>query len=149
MKERSISFRRLPTTRQSRNPLESKHGVIRSTFLKLRNAEPNAESELHACRTVDPSSDLYGSNVVSSFELTKGYTKPAKVGSVQASPDDVVEAHEKLQTKRKLALILKLKSTRDVRMATGDIVEVFSKTGTEIFGTWRIVLGMDAEVRTV
>lgn len=103
MDERSISFRLVPPNLHSKNPLESKHGVIRSIFLKLRNAEPDVSPELHACRAVAISNDLYGNDVMSSYELAKGYTKPVSEGGVKSIPQEIVDAHEKLQAKRKLA----------------------------------------------
>lgn len=69
--ERSIAYRLLLPNWHSRRPLESKYEVIRSIFLELRNAEPDASAKLHACHAVANSNDLYGSDVMSSFELSK------------------------------------------------------------------------------
>lgn len=97
----------MPPQRHSRNPLESKHGVIRNIFVKLRTAEPDESEELQAYRAVSISNDLYGNYMMSSFELSKGYTKPLVTESTASVPSNIVEAHEKLKSKRKLALLLR------------------------------------------
>lgn len=123
--ESGVSFRLVPPRRHSKNPLESKHGIIRSIYLKLRVADPEGSSELHALRAVAVSNDLYGNDVMSSFELAKGFTKPVADGSVCTIPEDVVDAHNRLQAKRKLALILKSKATTEPHVATGDMIKIF------------------------
>lgn len=73
------------------------------------------------------SKDLYGNDVMPSFGLTKGYTKPMIEAGAQGIQNDVVDVHEKLQAKHKLALIFKSKSPLEISMGTGDMIEVFSR----------------------
>lgn len=58
LESRGIKLRLVHPRRHSRNPLESKHGIIRSVFLKLCAAEPNTRLDLHAIRSVSISNDL-------------------------------------------------------------------------------------------
>lgn len=51
-------------------------------------------------------------------------------------PDDVIDAHEKLLARRKLALILKAKAVKEILIQVGDLVEVYQKTARQ---TWEMV----------
>lgn len=149
---RGIRLRLVPPRRHSRNPLESKHGIIRSIFLKLCAAEPNTSFDPHAIRSVSISNDLYGNDVMSSYELAKGFTKPIDGASIHPIPDDIASAHNQLQAKRKLALILKSKSSEEIHITPGDLVEVYTVTGMDKKGVWsepKIVLSIDKDARTV
>ena len=89
---------------------------------------------------------------MSYLETAKGFIKPVGSNSVREIPDDIVDAHNRLQAKRKLELMLKTKSTSEVNIAVGDNVEVYSnngmgKTGTQ--STPRIVLLVDQDARTI
>lgn len=48
LSSRDIKFRIVPPRCGSRNPLESKHGIIRSIFLKFCAAYPNTNLKLRA-----------------------------------------------------------------------------------------------------
>lgn len=86
MDERSIQFWFVSSGRHRKNPLDSKHGLMRSIFLKLREDEPDAPPELYAMRAVAISNELYGNYVMSSFELPKGFKKPVISGDVKETP---------------------------------------------------------------
>lgn len=89
---------------------------------------------------------------MSSFELPKGFTKPIDTNLVFAIPEYVVDAQQKLQAMRKLALILKSKTTLENHFAVGDMVEIFSSTGMDKTGTCstpKIVLLVDPNSRTI
>lgn len=101
----------------------------------MRVAEPEVLCELHACRAVAISNGLYGNYVMSSLELVKGFSKPVGGGGVHAVPGDVVDAHEHLQVRRKLVLILKSNSTQDENASTGDRIEIYSNTSMSKTGT--------------
>lgn len=47
-----VNFRHVPPQQHSLNPLESKHGTIRSIFLKLHAGEPDVDVELYAFRSL-------------------------------------------------------------------------------------------------
>lgn len=68
-------FRPIPSRRHSKNVLESKHGVIRNVFLGILQ-ENDDNAQLSALQAVSISKDLYGSHILSSFELVKGFNKP-------------------------------------------------------------------------
>ena len=133
---RDIKISPVPPHRHSKNAIESKHGIIRSVFLKMKHAPPDVSHELLAMRAVSVSNDLYGNDLMSSFELAKGFTKPVIHRSITEIPDDVVNAQIKLQAKRKLALILKSKATFEELISVGDMVETYNATGMNKRGVW-------------
>lgn len=67
--------------------------------------------ELHAVRSVLISNDLYGNDVMSSFELAKGFAKPIGGQNIPPTPDNIATAQAQLQEKWKFALILESEST--------------------------------------
>lgn len=81
--------------------IEPRHSVIRSIFLRLRNVDPQKSAAVFSIQAMQISNDLYGNDVVSSFELAKGFTRPIRSDrDVNAVPDDVIEAHVNLSSKR-------------------------------------------------
>lgn len=132
MESRDIDFRAFPppNTIITDVTLESRHGIIRSIFLRLRSASANAEKELYilALSSNAISNDLYRSDDKSSFEMAKGYTKPIGSNYAQDVPTDVVNAHNQLQEKRKLALIVKSKDIYELPVGVGNKVESYIKT---------------------
>lgn len=112
--EIGISIREVPPGRHSKNPIESKHRVIRTIFLRLKaSAGSDHNAKLSAYKAVSISNDLYGNETLSSFEIAKGFTKPTidhpKNNTI---PKEIYEAQENLQGLRKLVLILKSKSVK-------------------------------------
>lgn len=86
-----------------------------------------------------------------SCEPAKGYTKPLYSCGLRSIPDEIVAANEKLLPKRKLALILKYKDTKEICVAAGDMIEVFPKSGIIKTGKWftpKIVLSVHVEAHT-
>lgn len=151
-KDRDIKISPIPPQRHSKNAVESKHGIIRSIFLKLQEADPHTDLEMIAVRAVTVSNDLYGNDVLSSFEQAKGYTKPINGNPPKTIPDDIIEAQENLSAKRKLAMILKSKATIEEYVSVGDMIEVYHKTGMKKKGVWstpKIVLSVDHDSRSV
>lgn len=65
--DREMKFNPVPPRWHSRNPIESRHGIIRSIYLKPQTKSLEGSTELHAIRAVNISNDLYGSDVMSSF----------------------------------------------------------------------------------
>lgn len=152
LNEHGITFRTVPPFRHSKNPLKSKHGVIRSIFLKLCTAEPQNTHELQALRAISICNDLCANDVMSLCELARGFSKPLTQVIICLIPSNVVDAHNRLQAKRKLALILKSKSMKKPQVATGDIIEVYTNPGLNNMGklsTPKIVLAVDPYARTV
>lgn len=59
------------------NPIESKHGVIRSVFVRLKEAAgKGANMPKLAYQAVSINNDLHGNDILSFYELAKGFTKP-------------------------------------------------------------------------
>ena len=107
----NFAFRLVPPLLHSKNPLESKHGVIRRIFLKLQTAEPGTDIALLALRWATISNHQYCNDAMSSFELATGFTKPVDSNCVSDMPEDIIGAHQLLQATYKLALMLKTTST--------------------------------------
>lgn len=62
--------------------------------------------------------------------------RPWDDASWKAILGDVIEAHDNLQAKRKLSLIIKLRSTREISVDILDMIEVFSKKGVDNVFPW-------------
>lgn len=154
IKQSHIKFRPVPPRRHSKNPLESKHNIIRSIFLRLNaSSDPQIPPELMAYRAIRISNDLYGSDVLSSFELAKGFTKPLdEKDGLNVISNDLIDAHDTIKAKRKLNLILRSNALTEPQVGVGDLVEVFIKRQHEKRGKWsppRVVLSYDPSSRTI
>jgi len=154
MKNYGIDSNPIPPRRHNKNVLESKHRIIRDIFIRLKSAnESNIQPEFLVQQSLRISNDLYGNDVVSAYELAKGFTRPILKGQgIMQIPVEIVDAQETLKAKRKLALIMRSKSTRDNVVKPGDEVEVYLRKGKEKRGKWlsgRPILSYDHESRTV
>lgn len=73
----NIKFRPVPPRRHSKKLIESKHAVTRSVFVLLKD---DAGSEVNGSKIVyqgeNIANNVYGNELMSAFELAKGYTKP-------------------------------------------------------------------------
>lgn len=115
------------------------------------DASYNGFKELAALQSISISNGLYGNEVTSSFEMTKVCTKPLERNNMKTVPDDAIEAHNKLQARRKLRLILKSRATIQDHIVVGDIIEVYNKTGMNKRGVWstpKILWGNNYDART-
>lgn len=149
IKERDISFQLVPTGRHSRNPIESKHGSIRNIFVRLIDAY--MQPEIAAVKAVGISNELYGNTVMSAYELAKGYSKPI-CGKPVTIPDEVINAYEAIQARRKLSRILNTKSTSEPSVNIGDMVEIYQHGKNGKRGQWseaKKVIKVDNINRTI
>lgn len=65
---------------------------------------------------------------MSAFESAKGFRSPvAAKPSDTVVPDDIRDARNQLQARRKFALILRSKAVKEVPLSVGDLVEVYQK----------------------
>lgn len=154
MDEVGISFRPVPPGRHSKNAIESKHNVIRSIYLRLKDAAVDRHNPRYASyKAVSISNDLYGNDTLSAFEMAKGYTKPVMCKTALSEvPDDDIDAHEKLRPRHKLALILKSKAVKEIPIQVGDLVEVYQKKQHEKSDKWSVpkpVISVDHAARSV
>ena len=150
MDSRDIKFDLVPPGRHSRNAIESKHRAIRSIYLRLKE-DKSLSIEACAVKAVSISNDLYGSSIMSSFELAKGYSKPIGDHPVQIS-DDIVKAYEDIQARRKLARIIKSKGNVEKEFTVGDMIEIFVHGKNNKRGEWsnaKKIIKIDKEGRAV
>lgn len=131
--------------------LESKHGIIRSIFLRLIDASPSIARTLAELQAMRISNDLYGSSTPSAFEMARDFIRPLH-GSPVMLPDELFLAQSELHAKRKLTRILQSKSVADSKFTIGELVEVFIKGPRKKRGKWsspRTVLEYDPSSWTV
>lgn len=76
--------------------MESKHEIIRSIFLELYAAEQNSSLELHALRPLSILDDLYGNDMMSTFDFANEFTKLIAGEKGQSNPDDIALAQAQL-----------------------------------------------------
>lgn len=150
MNNRDIEFNLVPKGRHSRNAIESKHAAIRNIFIRLQN-DGSLDKETTAIKAVAISNDLYGSSVLSSFELAKGYSKPLN-GNLKQVSDEVVKAYQDIQARRKLSRILKSKSNEEPTLKVGDMIEIFQHGKNNKRGQWsapKKIIKIDHDGRNV
>lgn len=94
MDNKDIKFDLIPPGRHRRSAIESKHALIRNIFIRLQK-EGSLNNQTSAAKAVAISTDLYGSSIMSSFDLPKGYSKPVD-GTVTHVTEDIVKAYEAL-----------------------------------------------------
>ena len=106
--------------------IESKHKIIRNTFLRIASNNDCLSDIIGAKRDIRMSNDFYGNDIYSTHELAKGFTRPivpATLSKIVAK--DLLRPREALMAKRKLSLILKSKSTMVAPFRIGNLVQVF------------------------
>lgn len=145
------NFEPIPPRRHNKNVLESKHGILRSIFIRLCNADDQLDERVAIAMAFDVSNQLYGSDVMSAYELAHGFTKPL-TDHPMLLPADLYEVHCSLEAKRKLTRILRSKAINNTVVEPGDMVEVFVKQPNNKRGSWtapRIVLQVNYETGTI
>lgn len=127
--------------------LESKHGVLRSIFLRLRSADESFDKRVHVAMTFGISNQLYGSDVMSAYELSYGFTEPILHHPLPL-PNNLLDAQDLLEAKRKLTRILRFKSRTQSAVTSDDMVEIFIKRPNSKRGSWsspRVLLDVNYE----
>lgn len=74
-RDHAIEIRLTRPRRHSENVIESKHGIIRSVYLPLCAFASTLLSTRAAQKAISVSNDLYGSSLLSTFELANGYSR--------------------------------------------------------------------------
>lgn len=138
VRSRGIQPRPIPPRRHNKNVLGSKQTVIGDVFerLKLASSTPTPVTLLiqQALRICN---DLYGNDVLSAYELAKGFTRPVvSLSPPTPVPDEIIHAHQALLAIRKLTLILWSKAISDIPLTVGDIRQVFIKHQHQNRGHW-------------
>lgn len=132
-----IDLRPVPPRRHQKNPIESRHAVIRAIYLRIRHADPDGVDALAAIQSVTVSNDLYGNDTASSFELAKGFTKPVSHDSdLQLITPEVEQAHQRLVARRKLNVILRSNTYDTLSLVPGDLVQIYLKKFAGKRGHW-------------
>lgn len=87
--------------------------------------------------------------MVSSFELAKGFTRPVASNSdIQKIPEDIVQEHCNIVSKRKLNKILRSHTFGTELLKIGDLVQVYIKHDKDKRGSWswpRLILSNDQD----
>lgn len=149
-----IPLQRVPTRRHSKDAIDSKHNIIHSIFIRLKEAAGSEfDPALASYQAVTISNDLYGNDTVSSFELEKGFTHPITSKPLDLTvPHDLRQAGDELQARRKLALILKSKDVPEVPFSVCSIVEIYQKHDNEKRGKWyeaKTIRSLDKHARVI
>lgn len=129
------NFEPIPPRCHSKNVLESRHGILRPIFLRLRQGDGAVNERVHISMASDVSNQLYGSYIMSAYELAHGFLKPLSDYPTQL-PDELLQAHNTLEAKWKLAPILRSKSPDNSAVSPGDMVEIYIKQPNHKLGSW-------------
>lgn len=98
---RSFQYQFSPPRRHSKNVLESNQGVIRSIYNRLCTHTSTMVPSLAAKQALRISNDIYGCSTLSDFELARGQSRSLPESPTKL-PEDLLEAHTTISTKRKL-----------------------------------------------
>lgn len=107
-----------PSLQHSKNVLESKHCSIRPVFLRLQEHDKTLGLEMATQRAQRISIDLYGSDILSEFEMPHEFTKEIVDTSTPIDPE-LVEAQNTLAKNRKLTRILRSRVCHDMSVSVG------------------------------
>lgn len=95
------------------------------------------DPKLCEMQAVRISNDLYGSHILSAFELAKGYSPPIDFRNPPVPiTDKIIDAHTILIVKQKLALILRSKKSSPQNFAVSDMVDIWIGLSNEKRGKW-------------
>lgn len=130
-------FRPTPPRRLSKIVLESKHAITSSISIRLCTHTPGLPIEISLKRAIRISNHLYGSAVLSTYELANGFTRPF-IGSPQKLPPDIMAVRETLWSKRRLTCMLRSKNCEDLYLQAGDQVELYVKRDHDKRGKWSL-----------
>lgn len=112
--------------------------MIRSIYLHPKDSSGVSPVSLIASyKSVSILNKLYGNDTLSALNLEK-VSKPPILSKPNDNKieEDVISAHEKLQTRRKLALILNSNGLRQILVNIGDLLEILSRKQHEKSGSW-------------
>lgn len=99
-----------------------------------------------AVQAVTFSNKSYENDIVSAFEMAKGYNKPVNCNDGSKVPDDIVDAQERLSAKCKLELTFKSMATFEEHVKGSDMIELYQKirmNNREIRFTLKILLTLN------
>lgn len=129
----------VPSRRHNKNVLESKHRVLLDIYTRIKenNSDTVCTDQMMIQQVFRVANNLYENDVVSAYELAKGYTLPLTGDRALLSvPTELIEAHNVLKAKRKLNLILRSKAIELPSVSVGDLVDIFVKLNHQKWGRW-------------
>lgn len=128
--------------------IEPKHGIIKAVGLRFKDATLESDPKLFSVTATRISNETCWSNTLFFFEILKGYTKsPDQSFLPKVTPSELVSAHSKIQSKRKLAKILEWNVFREPVLSPGDLVQAYVWSDDNKRGKWlspRTVLNLDS-----
>lgn len=142
-------FEAIQLRRHQKNVLELKHKVLRSIFIRLSNDDIIIDEKVRIALTFDISNQLYGSDVMSAYEMARGFTKPIAEHPTKL-PDELYQTQNVLNAKRKLTRILRSKSPSELTLSPGDLVEIYIRkpnqkrvAWTSPAQSWKVMLSLE------
>lgn len=137
LKKRVIHFRPRPTRRHNKcGVIERKNGTVKRLLEKLDKADKGGDAEVLVAKACFFANSLYGSKILSAFELARGYT-PSVVGNPSRRvPTEILEAHTQQMAVRALNKLLRSKNTNllnqsDIKIHDDIVYFYNSSKGTE------------------
>lgn len=120
LKSQEIELKPRPTRRHNKCGLvERKNGTMKKIVERLANSDEQSDVELLVSKAAFLSNCLYGSKVMSAFELAKGYATSIVGNPSRKIPAEILNAHK--QQAAILALNRLLKGRRVTHLMPGDI----------------------------
>lgn len=80
---------------------------------------------------------MYGNHTVSALEMAKGFTRHSE-GKPVASSQEILDADLNIKSRRKISMILKSKSIKEVPLPIGVSVKGFQRPKKGKRGQWSI-----------
>lgn len=119
---RAIGFKPRPSRRHNKcGVIERKHGTVKRILERLAKADNDSKPKLLVAKSCFLSNCLYGSKIMSAFELAKGYV-PSIVGNpTRKIPQDLLDAHKQQAAIRALNKLLR--GRRTTTLSEADIKE--------------------------
>lgn len=135
--------------------LKSKHHVLRNMFHRIKNWNFTSENTYQVIvqQVLRVAYNLYGNNVASSYELTNGFIIPLSEDRLMLHvPKELLNAHNDLNSKRKLNMILRSKAIAIPSITISDLVCVYVKQSHQERDKWdgpKKVLSFDADEKSI
>lgn len=127
------SLRLVPLLRHWKNPNDPRHGTIRSIFLRLKYANQNLSDAVHAFRAIGILNVSYGLDILSAYEMAKGFFHPILVSEQPVPVDHELRvAHGELIAMYKLKLIMRQNVYSFDDFKVDNLAEMFIENGKKI-----------------
>lgn len=129
---RGIRFKPRPSRRHNKcGIIERKNGTIKRILERLVKADGVSNVNILLARACFLSNCMYGSKLMSAFELAKGYTPSVMGNPSKLIPHDVLEAHKQQTATRALNRLLRGRNVKRLRpedLQLGDRIAYYYNT---------------------